>query len=129
MRTKNFTFTPQKIGGEDAPYEGHAHVFLNGKKKGRLYGAWAHLTLPKGTHRVKLNLTSNSHLDYTFREKPIAAEVEMTEDRASFTSAAATSRTCSGRTSPEASWARALSPTARPSGSRTSGTSMPTGSS
>jgi uncharacterized membrane protein YphA (DoxX/SURF4 family) len=79
--TTNFTFTPQKVGGKDGAYEGHAHLFIDGKKVGRIYSNWFHLEIPPGTHKVKVNLTSNSHMDYYYQDKPIEAEIDVTEER------------------------------------------------
>lgn len=59
---ENFTFSPQNASGADVPGEGHAHVYANGVKLGRLYGPWFHLeNLPKGTVDIKVTLTSNTH--------------------------------------------------------------------
>lgn len=81
LETSNFTFTPEKVGGADGSNEGHAHLFIDGKKVGRIYGNWFHVSLPKGKHKVKANLTTNSHMDYFSEGKSIESEVEVSEDR------------------------------------------------
>lgn len=81
IMTKNFIFSPQSAGKDDVMGEGHAHLFVNGKKTARVYGNWVHLSLGKGVSKVKVNLTTNSHKDYYFDGKPIEAEVELSEDR------------------------------------------------
>ncbi|WP_369682774.1 hypothetical protein [Roseovarius sp. M141] len=50
------------VGLVDVPGEGHAHVYVNGEKLGRLYGAWMHLPrLPPGEVIVLVTLNSNTH--------------------------------------------------------------------
>lgn len=83
IMTENFTFTPQNAGNEDVMGEGHAHLFIDGKKVARVYGDWVHVTISKGSHKVKVNLTTNSHKDYAVNGKPIEAEVELDETRES----------------------------------------------
>ena len=61
----NFTFSPQNASRAHVTGEGHAHVYANGIKLGRLYGPWFHLEgLPKGEVDIKVTLTSNSHQPY-----------------------------------------------------------------
>lgn len=79
--TENFKFTPENSGKDDVPGEGHAHLYLNGKKISRVYGNWFHVTLPKGKNKLKVDLTTNSHKDYYVQGKAIAAETEVDESR------------------------------------------------
>lgn len=82
VQTEKFRFAPENAGKPDVPGEGHAHIFLDGKKVGRVYGDWYHTTLPEGKHKVKVNLTTNDHKDYYSPEnKPVESEVEIIEDR------------------------------------------------
>jgi hypothetical protein len=81
LMTENFTFTPENSGNQDVPAEGHAHLFLNGKKIARVYGNWFHASIPKGKNKLKVNLTTNSHKDYYSNGKPIEHEVEIDETR------------------------------------------------
>jgi hypothetical protein len=78
--TSNFTFTPENAGAEDVPNTGHAHLYVDGKKVARVYGNWFHLDLPKGTHQVKVGLTTNSHKDYYQNDKAIEDHVEINEE-------------------------------------------------
>ncbi len=74
VQTRNFTFTPKAAGLGDVAGEGHAHVYVNGKKLGRLYGEWMHIAhLPKGEVTVKVTLNSNTHSPLAVSGKPIAA--------------------------------------------------------
>jgi len=81
LMTKNFIFSPQNAGKDDVMGEGHAHLFVNGKKVARVYGDWVHLNVGKGTSKVKVNLTTNSHKDYFYNGKPVEAEIELNEER------------------------------------------------
>ena len=58
----NFTFTPMAVNQEHVPNTGHAHVYINGEKLGRLYGPWVHTgELPSGEVTVSVTLNSNTH--------------------------------------------------------------------
>lgn len=62
IMTDNFAFSPQHASLENITGEGHAHVYINGQKRGRVYGAWTHLdTLPKGEVEVRVSLNTNDH--------------------------------------------------------------------
>lgn len=82
MKTENFTFSPENSGKTDLPHEGHAHLYVNDKKVGRLYGPWSHLTLPKRKNTVRVTLNTNGHKTLYAGDKPIEAIVEVSEDRA-----------------------------------------------
>ncbi|MCZ4353900.1 hypothetical protein O4H61_15385 [Roseovarius aestuarii] len=72
--TKNFAFAPEAAGLEDARGQGHAHVFINNEKLGRLYGEWMHIPdLPKGEVTVKVTLNSNMHSPLAVSGQPISA--------------------------------------------------------
>ena len=81
LMTENFVFAPQNAGKDDVIGEGHAHLFVNGKKVARVYSDWFHLNVGKGTSKVKVNLTTNSHKDYFYNGKAIEAEIELNEER------------------------------------------------
>lgn len=62
MVTDNFRFAPEHVGLEHVAGEGHAHLYMDGKKVARLYGRWFHIPEPaRGTHRIKVTLNANSH--------------------------------------------------------------------
>lgn len=79
--TSNFKFLPASSEREDKVNEGHAHLYLNGKKIGRVYGEWIHLALPSGTNKLKVTLNTNSHKDLFIDGKPVSSEIEISEDR------------------------------------------------
>ncbi|WP_133512640.1 hypothetical protein [Candidatus Thiosymbion oneisti] len=62
--TKHFRFSPQHASSEHIAGEGHAHLYLDGKKIARVYGRWFHIPEPTpGTHSIRVTLNSNSHQD------------------------------------------------------------------
>lgn len=83
VKTSNFTFKPESAGKADVPNQGHGHVFVNGKKAYRIYGNWMHIVLPKGRNTLRVNLTTNSHKDYSVNGRPLQAVLEILEERTS----------------------------------------------
>ena len=60
--TTNFTFDARAAGLENVEGHGHAHVYVNGVKLGRVYGAWHHIgALPLGKNEVTVSLYANDH--------------------------------------------------------------------
>lgn len=58
----NFRFSPENASTGNIDGEGHAHVYINGSKLGRLYSNWLHLSdLPAGKVEVKVSLNANDH--------------------------------------------------------------------
>ena len=79
--TENFTFTPENIDQAVDKPEGHAHVYVDGKKISRIYGSWFHLTgLTPGPHTVRVSLNGNDHSEFVLNDKPIDAIVEVVEE-------------------------------------------------
>ena len=62
VMTTNFTFDAGAAGLENAEGRGHAHVYVNGMKLGRVYGDWHHIgKLPLGRNEVTVSLYANDH--------------------------------------------------------------------
>ena len=60
--TTNFTFDAASAGRENIEGHGHAHVYVNGVKLGRVYGDWYHIgKLPLGRNDVSVSLYANDH--------------------------------------------------------------------
>lgn len=81
-----FEFAPEKAGHENVDGQGHIHLYVDGEKKGRLYGPWWHLGgLSAGTHEVTVELTANNHAPLLHNGSPISSTVtiEVSEDQAS----------------------------------------------
>lgn len=72
--TENFTFAPERVNSDSKTSEGHAHLFLNGRKIARIYGAWSHIPkLPQGKNEIRVSLNSNKHENLTHQGKAIEA--------------------------------------------------------
>lgn len=79
VETEGFAFAPQNASGDNQPGEGHAHVYVNGAKIGRLYGPWLHLPdLPKGAVTVEVTLNANDHRPLAVNGAPITAREVLT---------------------------------------------------
>ena len=75
---QNFRFAPEHASTTDINGEGHAHVYINGIKLGRLYGSWLHLSdLPMGKVEVKVSLNGNSHSPLAVDDVPVSASVTL----------------------------------------------------
>ena len=79
--TRNFAYAPGQASQAHAPGEGHAHVYINGEKLGRVYGPWLHIaTLPKGEVTVEVTLNSNDHRPLSVDGTAISASTTLTVD-------------------------------------------------
>lgn len=79
LMTENFAFSPQNASRDHVPGEGHAHVYVNDAKLGRLYSNWMHIdALPQGEVTVKVTLNSNDHRPFAVDGKNIAASTTLT---------------------------------------------------
>lgn len=79
--TTSFTFTPELVNTAPRPNEGHAHVFVNGVKVGRVYGDWYHLDgalLTTGSNLIEVTLNANDHAEWTAGGEHITAAVTVT---------------------------------------------------
>ena len=74
-----FIFAPERVNGTHEVGEGHAHIFLDGIKLGRVYGRYYHLTgVAPGDHEVMVTLNANSHQGYARGGEVIAATAAIT---------------------------------------------------
>ena len=78
--TENFEFTPQDVNGEDIVGTGHAHLYVDGEKIGRLYSNHYHLPpLGDGDHEIRVTLNTNGHKEYTVAGGAIKGKIDVTE--------------------------------------------------
>lgn len=76
VTTKGFRFAPQHASSKHIEGEGHAHIYVDGKKLTRLYGNAFYLgDLAPGTRKVKITLNGNDHGDYVRGGKAVASTV------------------------------------------------------
>ncbi|APE45562.1 hypothetical protein BOO69_17235 [Sulfitobacter alexandrii] len=74
VMVENFEFSPENASRDHRPGQGHAHVYANGVKLGRIYGAWTHLDgLPEGNVDIEVTLNSNDHHPLVVGGKPVSA--------------------------------------------------------
>jgi len=72
--TTGFRFSPQNASRAHIPGEGHAHVYVNGRKVGRVYGQWVHLAdMPEGDVTVEVTLNANDHRPLVVGDTPLSA--------------------------------------------------------
>ena len=76
LQTTHFRFAPETINQSSLPTEGHAHLYVNGEKVGRLYGPWYHLpNLPAGRNEITVGLNANGHEALTHQGDAIESTV------------------------------------------------------
>jgi len=69
-----FAFTPEEVNGENSPGTGHAHVYVDGVKVARVYGAYVHLPeVPTGSV-IRVTLNANDHSEWAIAGAPLAHE-------------------------------------------------------
>lgn len=77
--TDNFAFSPQNASLQNVTGQGHAHVYVNGDKLGRLYSNWMHLDrLPQGEVEIEVTLNTNDHRPLSVAGTPVSATQNIT---------------------------------------------------
>ena len=72
LETNNFTFSRMDDDAAHVPNEGHAHVYLNGLKLGRLYSNTYQIgALSPGNYTLSVALNSNDHRPYVSDSGPV----------------------------------------------------------
>jgi hypothetical protein len=76
VKTTNFTWRPEMASMKHVPGEGHAHVFLDGRKIMRIYNEWFHLNTYQfatraGEQLLSVELVGNDHAPYTIQGSPV----------------------------------------------------------
>lgn len=75
--TENFRFSPENSGGAHVANQGHAHVYVDGKKVARLYGSWMHFSSLPEEAEVEVTLNSNDHRTLSVNGQAISASVSL----------------------------------------------------
>lgn len=73
--TTDFVFAPEQVNGPVTNGTGHAHVYVNGEKIMRAYGAWLHLPDVQSGATIRVTLNANDHSGWSVDGQPIAAEI------------------------------------------------------
>lgn len=81
VQTTGITFAPEHASSDHVLGEGHAHVYVDGEKYGRVYGEWMHLDVDAGEHEIRVDLNGNDHSPLLVDGEPIddVATVEAPE--------------------------------------------------
>ena len=77
--TRNFVWRPEMASMQHIPGEGHAHVYLDGRKIMRIYNEWFHLNTYQfstraGEQLLSIEFVGNDHAPYTIQGMPVGAE-------------------------------------------------------
>lgn len=75
VQTQNFRFAPEHVSTPHVIGEGHAHVYVNGTKIGRLYGNWMQMPSLVAGDVVAVILSSNDHKTLAVGAKAVTATV------------------------------------------------------
>ncbi len=78
--TEDYELTPENAGSKPRAGEGHAHLYVDGKKVHRVYGHWFHLpadAVPRGSHVLSVTLNANDHSVWAEDGKPIKDAVRI----------------------------------------------------
>ena len=76
VKTTNFIWRPEMASMKHVPGEGHAHVFLDGRKIMRIYNEWFHLNTfqfatRSGEQLLSVEFVGNDHAPYTIQGSPV----------------------------------------------------------
>jgi hypothetical protein len=77
--TSNFVWRPEQASKQHVFGEGHAHVYLDGRKIMRIYSEWFHLNTYQfstraGEQLLSIEFVGNDHAPYTIQGNPIGSE-------------------------------------------------------
>ena len=61
LNIKGLKFSPENVGKQHVDGQGHAHVFVDGVKHGRMYSNWYHLGSIDFGSKITVTLNSNNH--------------------------------------------------------------------
>ena len=74
IATEGFRFAPELVDQEHTPGAGHAHIYLNGEKLGRVFESEYHIAVvPPGEHEVRVSLNTNDHGELVFDGRKVEA--------------------------------------------------------
>ncbi len=58
----NFRLAPENVSGPHVDGEGHLHLYIDGRKVGRIYSPWHHISmLEAGEREIRVELSANDH--------------------------------------------------------------------
>ena len=79
IETEGWRWAPEEVNLANSAGAGHAHVYADGIKLGRIYGPQHYLpSLEPGTHEIRVNLNTNAHDELTWQGRPLEATTTVT---------------------------------------------------
>ena len=79
LEVENFSFVLTTDDAQHVPNEGHAHIYLNGLKLGRLYETTFTLgAVPPNSYELHFKLNSNDHKPYLSEAEPVGEFLSFT---------------------------------------------------
>ena len=79
LETTNFRFAPENVSTDHVDGEGHAHLYIDGERHGRIYGEWYQVPgLTEGEHTLRVELSTNDHRTYAVDGQPVDDSVTVT---------------------------------------------------
>ncbi len=85
ISTNGFRFAPERASLDHVEGEGHAHVYLNGKKHSRIYGHWVHLSNlpigPRARTTIRVGLYTNDHRAIYVGGRVMANDIVLTSSQ------------------------------------------------
>ena len=74
IEPEGFRFAPDLVDQEHTPGAGHAHIYLDGEKLGRVFESEYHIdAAPPGEHEIRVSLNTNDHSDLVFDGRKVEA--------------------------------------------------------
>ncbi len=79
IETEGWRWTPENTNGDYEPGAGHAHIYVDGEKVSRVYGASHYLSgLAPGERDIRVALNSNDHRELTVKGETVEATAVVT---------------------------------------------------
>ena len=79
ISTEGWRWAPEEVNGADSDGAGHAHVYADGVKLGRIYGPYHYLDgLKPGARQIRVALNTNAHSDLTWQGQAVEATKTVT---------------------------------------------------
>ena len=79
LQTTNYVFAPENVSTAHIDGQGHAHLYIDGEKYGRIYSPWFEVPkLEPGEHTLTVELSANDHRAYAVNGVKIEDSVTLT---------------------------------------------------
>ena len=76
IATEGFRFAPELVDQAHAPGSGHAHIYLDGVKLGRVFESQYHIAdVAPGEREIRVSLNTNDHSELVFNGEKLESTV------------------------------------------------------